>query len=96
MSRFILPLVLLLAVAQHANAACGSTAYRAGCTTPNGAVGVGPNGATTYNKNTGQVHTYSHSSQVAPGTTVQGARGNTATKAVQQGCAFVNGRRVCS
>jgi hypothetical protein len=49
MSRIIIALFLLLA-AHEANAAeCGSTANRAGC--------VGPNGATTYNKNTGQVHT---------------------------------------
>jgi hypothetical protein len=101
MSRFIIALFLLLA-AQEANAAeCGSTANRAGCTTPNGAVDVGPNGAATYNKNTGAVHTaqpttLSHSNQVAPGTNVQGVRGNSATKAVQQGCAFVNGKRVCN
>jgi len=99
MSRFIIALCLLLA-ARDANAACESTANRAGCTTPNGAVGVGPNGAATYNKNTGEVHTTQpngyHSNEVAPGTHVQGARGNTATKAVQQGCAFVNGKRVCN
>ena len=101
MSRFIIVLVLLLGAAQEANAECGSTANRAGCTTPNGAVGVGPNGAATYNKNTGEAHTtqssnYSHSNQVAPGTNVQGRRGNSATKAVEQGCAFVNGKRVCN
>ena len=56
MSRFIIALFLLLA-AHQANAECGSTANRVGCTTPNGAVGVGPNGAATYNKNTGEVHT---------------------------------------
>jgi hypothetical protein len=100
MSRFIVALFLLLA-AHQANAACESTANRAGCTTPNGAVGVGPNGAATYNKNTGQVHTAQpgtsyHSNQVAPGTKVQGQGGNSATKAVQPGCAFVNGKRVCS
>ena len=60
MSRFIIALFLLLA-AQEANAAeCGSTANRAGC--------VGANGAATYNKNTGAVHTAQpyHSNQVAP------------------------------
>jgi hypothetical protein len=90
MSRFIIALFLLLA-AQEANAAeCGSTANRAGC--------VGANGAATYNKNTGAVHTTQpyHSSQVAPGTNVQGGRGNSATKAVEPGCAFVNGKRVCN
>jgi hypothetical protein len=90
MSRFIIALFLLLA-AQEANAAeCGSTANRAGC--------VGANGAATYNKNTGAVHTPQpyHSNQVAPGTNVQGERGNSATKAVEPGCAFVNGKRVCN
>jgi hypothetical protein len=53
-------------------------------------VGIGPNGAATYNRNTGQVHTTQpnnnyHSSQVAPGTNVQGAGGNSATKAVEKG-----------
>ena len=100
MSRFIIALFLLFA-AQQANAECGSTPNRAGCTTPNGAVGVGPNGAATYNKNTGQTHTtqsntYHRSNQVTPGTNVQGSGGNSATKAVQQGCAWVNGRRVCN
>jgi hypothetical protein len=90
MSRFIVALFLLLA-AQQANAAeCGSTANRAGC--------AGPNGAATYNKNTGAVHTgqSSQSNQVAPGANVQGRRGNSATKAVEPGCAYVNGRRVCN
>ena len=90
MSRFIVALFLLLA-AQQANAAeCGSTANRAGC--------VGPNGAATYNKNTGAVHTgqSSQSNQVAPGTNFQGRRGNSATKAVEPGCAYVNGKRVCN
>jgi hypothetical protein len=90
MSRFIVALFLLLA-AQQANAAeCGSTANRAGC--------VGANGAATYNKNTGAVRTAQpyHSNQIAPGTNVQGERGNSATKAVEPGCAFVNGKRVCN
>jgi hypothetical protein len=91
MTRFIIVLVLLVGAAQEANAECGTTANRAGC--------VGPNGAATYNKNTGEAHATqpnnSHSNQVAPGTNVQGRRGNSATKAAQQGCAFVNGKRVC-
>jgi hypothetical protein len=109
MTRFIIALCLLF-TAHEANAACGSTANRAGCNTPNGAVAVGPNGVATANKNTGTVKTFNRNSgggystqsnknyptnQVAPGTTVQGRRGNNATKAVQQGCAFVNGQRVC-
>ena len=32
--------------------------------------------------------------RVAPGTNIQVRRGNSATKAVQPGCAFVNGKRV--
>ena len=101
MFRFITALFLLVAGAQAADAACASTGKRAGCTTPNGTVAVGPNGAATYNKNTGAVHgaqrtgTQSGSNQVAPGTSVQGQGGNTATKALQPGCAFVNGKRVC-
>jgi len=79
--------------AKKANAVeCGSTVNRAGC--------VGPNGAATYNKNTGQAHTATpqpyYRNRVAPGTTAQGARGNTATKGLEPGCAFVNGRRVCN
>ena len=68
----------------------GSTPNRAGC--------VGPNGAATYNKNTGEVHTAQpyRSNEVAPGTSVQGRRVNRTTKAVEPGCAFVNGRRVCN
>jgi hypothetical protein len=90
MSRFIVAVFFLLA-AQQANAAeCGSTANRAGC--------VGPNGAASYNKNTGEAHTAQpyHSNEVAPGTSAQGRRGNSATKAVEPGCAYVNGRRVCN
>ena len=90
MSHFIIALFLLLA-AQQANAVeCGSTANRAGC--------VGPNGTASYNKNTGDVHSGRpyHSNEVAPGTNIQGRRGNSATKAAQPGCAFVNGKRVCN
>lgn len=90
MFRVIIALFLLLA-AQGANAAeCGSTANRAGC--------IGRNGAATYNKSSGQVHTTQpyHSDEVTPGEHVQGRRGNSATKAVEPGCAFVNGRRVCN
>jgi hypothetical protein len=90
MSRIIIALFLLLA-AQEGNAAeCGSTANRAGC--------VGPNGTATYNKSTGEVHTARpyYSNEVTPGAHVQGRRGNSATKAIEPGCAFVNGRRVCN
>jgi hypothetical protein len=91
MFRILIVASCLFLATQAADAAtCGSTANRAGC--------VGPNGAASYNKNTGAVHTAQpyHTNQVAPGTNVQGVRGNSATKAVQPGCAFVNGRRVCS
>jgi hypothetical protein len=82
--------VILLLLAQPTYAACRSGANVAGC--------VGPNGnAATYNKNTGEVHTGSTSSStVAPGAHVQGVYGNSATKAVQPGCAWVNGQRVCN
>lgn len=77
-------LVLLALPAAHA-ATCANGAYHAGC--------VGPNGAASVNKTTGQTH-----STTAPyaGTSATGVRGNTATKAVQPGCAYVNGRRVCN
>jgi hypothetical protein len=87
----ILATLFLLFAAQQAYAECGSTANRAGC--------VGPNGAAVYNKNTGQVHTASpsnYNNSIAPGTHAQGYGGNSATKAVQQGCAWVNGRKVCN
>ena len=90
--RHVIAALLLLATAASAQAAtCGQTANRAGC--------VGPNGGATYNKNTGAVHTgrtYHPSNQVVPGTHVEGARGNSATKALAPGCAYVNGRRVCN
>ncbi len=91
MFRILIVACVLLGAAQTANAVtCGSTVNRAGC--------VGPNGAASYNKNTGVAHTAQpyHSNQVAPGAHVQGVRGNSATKALAPGCAFVNGRRVCN
>ena len=90
MSRLIIALVFALAAQQAGAVECGSTANRAGC--------VGANGAASYNKNTGAVHsTQPHqSNEIAPGTTAQGRRGNTATKAIEPGCAFVNGKRVCN
>ncbi len=90
MARYIMLVVLLFAGQQAEAASCGQTANRAGC--------VGANGAVGYNKNTGVVRggsTY-HSNQVAPGAHVQGTRGNSATKALAPGCAYVNGRRVCN
>ena len=90
MSRIVIAIFLLLAAQQASAAECGSTANRAGCVGANG-------GAATVNKNTGEVHsTQSGNNQVTPGTSVQGRRGNSATKGVQEGCAFVNGRRVCN
>ncbi|MBS0641996.1 MAG: hypothetical protein U1E70_21950 [Acetobacteraceae bacterium] len=89
--RTIMAALLLVGLASSAQAAtCGQTANRAGC--------VGPNGAATYNKNTGAVRTgrtYPPPA-VAPGAHVQGARGNSATKALAPGCAYVNGQRVCN
>lgn len=82
-------LVLALAAPPAGAATCADTGNRAGC--------VGPNGAAVYNKNTGTVHKTQPNryNRVAPGTHVQGARGNKGTKALAPGCAYVNGRRVC-
>jgi hypothetical protein len=90
MSRIVITILLLFAAQQASAAECGSTANRAGC--------VGPNGAATYNKSTGAVHSSRPQglNQVAPGTSAHGWRGNSATKAVQPGCAYVNGKRVCN
>jgi hypothetical protein len=89
MWRILIVVFLICGASQAYAARCSSTANAAGC--------VGPNGATTYNRNTGQVHTVRpyNSNLVSPGTHVQGYRENSATKAVQPGCAWVNGRRVC-
>jgi hypothetical protein len=99
MPNRIIALFLLLA-AQEAQADCTRGVYRAGCTTPNGAVMAGPNGAAAVNQNgmhTTQQYDYYHApNTIAPGTNATGWRGNSATKAVQQGCAFVNGKRVCN
>jgi hypothetical protein len=69
---------------------CASGVVRAGCAGPNGAVVAGPRGAAAAGTN--GVYTRS---AVYPGTTATGAHGNTATKSVAPGCAFVNGQRVC-
>jgi hypothetical protein len=69
---------------------CARGVVRAGCVGPNGAVVAGPRGAAP--AGTHWVHTRS---AVRPGTTATGLRGNTATKAMAPGCAFVNGQRVC-
>lgn len=81
---------MLLTVSTAHAASCVNGVYRAGC--------VGANGAATYNKDTGEAHTVRSSdyNRVAPGTHVQGYRGNSATKAVEPGCTWVNGRRVCN
>ena len=82
---------------------CAQGVYRAGCAGKNGAVAVGPNGAAAAGKNgvysTNQVHTtsgYNAYHAPAPGTSVTGAYGNTATKALVPGCAWVNGHRQCN
>lgn len=97
MSRWLIALCLLL-VSSAAHAGCGSTEFRAGCNTKNGAIVAGPNGVSTYNKNTGDVHSNNtdNGGSVAPGTSAQGWRGNSATKALQQGCAWVNGKKICN
>ena len=84
-------LLLLAGVVPTAHAVeCAAGVVRAGCAGPNGAVVAGPRGAAAAGTNGMRVK-----SAPPAGTTATGARGNTATKAVQSGCAFVNGERVC-
>ena len=86
----ILPLLAGVIPTAHA-VECAAGVVRAGCAGPNGAVVAGPRGGAA------AVGTNGMRMRSAPraGTTATGARGNTATKAVQSGCAFVNGERVC-
>ena len=84
-------LLLLAGVIPTAHAVeCAAGVVRAGCAGPNGAVVGGPRGAAAAGTNGMRIKSASPA-----GTTATGARGNTATKAVQSGCAFVNGERVC-
>ena len=69
---------------------CARGVVRAGCAGPNGAVVAGSRGVAAAGTN--GVHMRS---VPQAGTTATGVRGNTATKAVAPGCAFVNGQRVC-
>ena len=85
----ILPLLAGAIPVAHA-VECARGVVRAGCAGPNGAVVAGPRGAAAAGTNGVRMRS------VPPaGTTATGARGNTATKAVAPGCAFVNGQRVC-
>ena len=85
----ILPLLAGTIPVAHA-VECARGVVRAGCAGPNGAVVAGPRGAAAAGTNGVRMRS------VPPaGTTATGARGNTATKAVAPGCAFVNGQRVC-
>ena len=84
-------LLLLAGVIPTAHAVeCAAGVVRAGCAGPNGAVVAGPRGAAAAGTNGMRIKSASPA-----GTTATGARGNTATKAVAPGCAFVNGQRVC-
>ena len=84
-------LLLLVGVIPTAHAVeCAAGVVRAGCAGPNGAVVAGPRGAAAAGTNRMRIKSASPA-----GTTATGARGNTATKAVAPGCAFVNGQRVC-
>lgn len=85
----ILPLLAGVIPSAHA-VECVSGVVRAGCAGPNGAVVAGPRGAAVAGANA--VHMRS---VPRVGATATGARGNTVTKAVAPGCAFVNGQRVC-
>jgi hypothetical protein len=108
MNRLIVSVCLLFATAPAAFASCGQTANFAGCSGTNGTATYNKNSGAghSYNRNTGQYHSsqsgsYYHPPQggyyhrVAPGTSATGWRGNSATKAFQQGCAYVNGHREC-
>ena len=84
-------LLLLVGVMPTAHAVeCAAGVVRAGCAGPNGAVVAGPRGAAAVGTNGMRMRSVPRA-----GTTATGARGNTATKAVAPGCAFVNGERVC-
>jgi hypothetical protein len=84
-------LLLLAGVTPTAHAVeYAAGVVRAGCAGPNGAVVAGPRGAAVAAPNAVRM-----GSAPKAGTTATGARGNTATKAVAPGCAFVNGQRVC-
>ena len=85
----VLPLLAGTIPIAHA-VECAAGVVRAGCAGPNGAVVAGPRGAAAAG-----THGMRIRSAPQAGTTATGARGNTATKAVQSGCAFVNGERVC-
>ena len=85
----VLPLLAGAIPTAHA-VECAKGVVRAGCAGPNGAVVAGPRGVAA--AGTSGVRTRA---VPAAGMTAPGARGNTATKAVAPGCAFVNGQRVC-
>ena len=85
----ILPLLAGAIPVAHA-VECAKGVVRAGCAGPNGAVVAGPRGAAAAGTNGMRMR-----SAPRAGTSATGARGNTATKAVAPGCAFVNGQRVC-
>ena len=83
-------LLLLAGVIPTAHAVeCAAGVVRAGCAGPNGAVVAGPRGAAAAGTSGMRVK-----SAPQAGTIATGARGNTATKAMAPGCAFVNGQRV--
>ena len=85
----ILPVLAGAVPTAHA-VECAAGVVRAGCAGPNGAVVAGPRGAAAAGTNGMRMR-----SAPQAGTSATGARGNTATKAVAPGCAFVNGQRVC-
>jgi hypothetical protein len=85
----VLPLLAGTIPIAHA-VECAAGVVRAGCAGPNGAVVAGPRGAAAAGTHGMRIRSAPQAS-----TTATGARGNTATKAVQSGCAFVNGERVC-
>jgi hypothetical protein len=80
--------LLVGGISSSAEAArCAAGANGAACAGPNGAVARGNGGVHTAGP---VVH-----STAQPGASVTGRGGNTATKALAPGCAYVNGQRVC-
>ena len=78
----VIPLLAGVIPTAHA-AECAAGVVRAGCAGPNGAVVAGPRGAAAAGTNRMRMR-----SAPEAGTTATGVHGNTATKAVQSGCAL--------
>ena len=84
--------LLLLAATPAAHAVeCRQGVNRAGCVGAKGAVTTGPQGTSAVDKNGKTASTRSS----PPAGTTTSKNGNSATKAAQSGCYYVNGQRKC-